>query len=258
MPCELCTASHVVYSDCPIAYMCTTSQCYCTGNPEPEEMHMDAMQERFNALVKRNIAVTAYVHIDAAFRADKFNDRWRQRLFSMITFMCSCAELVFENQTHAETTTDSIVHVSRFFVRDPLAFHYKATDMVQNDCTGFWKHDFPLFSARRSSTFVLYCVLRKMGFHPRTRGPPENDPGPQDMLYYCVWEFVDNDAYRKGLGQLRLHGEQHQNRSWASFFWSSKQVLALWPKRGNSWGKTTVANTTKGIKPCGSRCKFCA
>jgi hypothetical protein len=81
-------------------------------------------------------------------------------------------------------------------VRQPV-FHKAVVDMIQKS-RAWSKRLGKSLPDKRAITTPVYEVLRQMGIAPvpRSRGPPDTDPGPRDFLYSTKYVYHKDKYFR--------------------------------------------------------------
>ena len=110
-----------------------------------------------------------------------------------------------ETKETKETTSTKVINEikkcilgwSELKVLNPSKLNKKIREMVEKDEGGIWKKANGKYNqSLKKPTWGVYELLRKIGVKPKLRGPIENDPGKEDMLYYKKWEFIDDDSFK--------------------------------------------------------------
>lgn len=90
--------------------------------------------------------------------------------------------------------TKTILEFSKLIINNPREFYNRICKMIEEDNSGIWN----VYNKKlKNPTWVIYEMFRKIGLHPRKRGPQETDPGKSVMIYYKEWEFRNGDHFIK-------------------------------------------------------------
>jgi len=92
---------------------------------------------------------------------------------------------------------------SKIIVKDPKQLNINIRKMVDQDQGGIWKKANGKKNQQlKNPTWGVYDLFRKIGVKPRFRGPIEDDPGNNDMLYHKEWEFINDDSFKTARKRL--------------------------------------------------------
>lgn len=83
---------------------------------------------------------------------------------------------------------------SQLLVKEPLQFNIKIREMIEDNYNRIWKNGTK--KSLKNLTWIVYELFRKIGVKPSVRGPVDEDPGKDDMLYYKEWTFINDESFK--------------------------------------------------------------
>jgi len=121
---------------------------------------------------------------------------FQQKLQWFADMLCDCEDVtvVVHDVTKIPLKVASILPVAKVLVHDPLAFNTYVRALLSSANSKLWK------VGSNGPTFPIYSFFRKLGMKPRFRGCASTDPGKDDMLYYHVWTFTADAAFKPLVG----------------------------------------------------------